>query len=54
MTNADKLRQMTDEELYAFRFKSCPGENCVGQRCLKYSKRCKDCWLAWLKEETQE
>ena len=49
MTNADKIRGMTDEELVAFmgsRPDSCPP---IGVLCS--GKNCYDCWLDWLKQE---
>ena len=54
MTNADKIRNLSDEELYEFRFKPCPGEYCVGKRCIEYESCCFECWMAWMKEEVKE
>lgn len=49
MTNADKIRAMTDEELahyFSEQPGACPGRpGCSG-------KNCYDCWLDWLKQET--
>lgn len=52
MTNADKIRAMTDEELAHFwetRPDACPpiGTICSG-------KNCYDCWLDWLEQEVEE
>ena len=50
MTNADRIRSMTDEELaewIAYR------QGCFerqDKRCSKYGT-CRDCWFDWLKEE---
>lgn len=50
MTNADRIRAMTDEELADFLEKGCehiaPSENCT----LPYYS-CVKCWLNWLKED---
>jgi hypothetical protein len=55
ITNADRIRSMTDEELAAWLFHHSmvcvPGkrpnpEDCVGG--------CEHCWLDWLKEEAKE
>jgi len=51
MTNADRIRAMTDEELafFFFHYGDCTiiekPENCTS------SKSCVDCWLDWLKQE---
>ena len=54
ITNADRIRAMTDEEL-AERFASaCPPKDATNRCCLYYfqeSNGCKDCWLDWLKQE---
>lgn len=53
MTNADRIRAMTDEELatwIAYR------QGCFerqDKRCSKYGT-CRDCWFDWLKEECAE
>ena len=50
MTNADRIRAMTDEELAetlsSFR---CPQKWCFP----KDGKNCKSCWLDWLKQEAE-
>lgn len=56
MTNRDKLRQMTDEELAEIlMFDDCFGQNyeCPGFKQKQYCK-CKECFLMWLKQEVQE
>ena len=62
MTNGDKIRSMTDEELVemmfvgagiagAGNFKAPPGRNCIGG-CK--SDSCRDCWLDYLKQEAED
>lgn len=56
MTNADKIRQMTDEELVEFLdgydvvSVFCPSEkiDCKGEN------DCERCWLKWLRSECDE
>lgn len=49
-TNADRIRQMTDEEMakwandYNF---TCPPVECKDHQC-------EECWLYWLKQEVSE
>ena len=55
MTNGDKIRSMTDEEL-AENFRTvCPParEEIITFECT-YEAGCRDCWLVWLKQEAQE
>lgn len=47
MTNADRIRSMTDEELAMVLL-------CVLRNLLKSDKVCKDCTLAWLQKESEE
>lgn len=49
MTNADRIRAMTDEELAKImnNDKICPHDDCPVTEC-------EDCWLAWLKSEVDE
>lgn len=56
MTNADKIRAMTDEELEdLLRTTGVIGCSVMGDwhegMC---SKPCSECWLAWLKQEVNE
>ena len=62
MTNADRIRNMTDEELAKFLFNvnSAYAEPCMtgiyGHTCKwedypTHDKGCKDCFLEWLKSE---
>ena len=50
ITNADRIRSMTDEELAEFMNNGCdviaPSENCT-----KAFYECKQCWLDWLRRE---
>ena len=48
MTNADKIRQMSDEELLEFLY-GIPN-SCILERCDNYED-CLSCWQAWLGEE---
>lgn len=52
MTNADKIRQMTDEDLAeyirVFFPEVCPPGNCPGE------DYCYKCWLDWLKQEVRD
>ena len=49
MTNADKIRAMTDEELVSFVMAPCMK---WGEPCEKPS--CWECILDWLKQEVEE
>ena len=49
MTRADRIRQMSDEEL-AMVF----GEDCADRECPEHRESCRKCWLDWLKQEAQE
>ena len=61
MTNGDKIRAMTDEELAMLLFK-CPYENEIGDHCTENTKNidgeivmdCDACTLDWLKSEVKE
>ena len=54
MTNGDRIRQMSDEELAEFIANDvvdcC---NCKHPRngCTENDETCADCWLDWLKQE---
>ena len=47
MTNADRIRSMTGEELAMALL-------CVLRNLLKSDKVCKDCTLSWLQKESEE
>lgn len=52
-TNADRIRQMTDEELAAeFPHDICSG--ITGVECRELNLSCYDCRVAWLKQEVSE
>lgn len=49
VTNADKIRSMTDEELARVVDMVCPPDTACndGQQCIK-------CWIEWLKQPVEE
>ncbi len=51
ITNADRIRAMSDEELaHLLNISSCPSENqsnCFGMSC-------EQCWEKWLKQPAEE
>ena len=57
MTNADRIRNMTDEELAEFLVKvNSAIQNCMIVDC-KYEgidRDCKDCFLEWLQAEAKD
>lgn len=53
MTNADRIRQMTDEEFAA----EFPDEICnriSGVECREFDLPCYECRVAWLKQEVKQ
>ena len=56
MTNADRIRAMTDEELAYWAGVTCPpsfvfwSKECKGE----WNSDCHNCWLDWLKQEVKE
>lgn len=54
MTNADRIRAMTDEDLSRFidslfeGVHGCPGDH--WDKCTYPDRTCRDCWLDWLRE----
>lgn len=59
MTNADKIRDMTDVELAEFLpSKLCPpsGKKYKSTECPTDARirNCADCWLDWLKQEVKD
>ena len=55
MTNADRIRQMSDEELAMnFAYDPCPWDEDVFAKCKKFCHICEKCWLNWLKQEVSE
>ncbi len=51
MTNADRIRNMSDEELASWYVIKC--EIMMGIKCQKPYKTCKDCIFAWLQSEAE-
>lgn len=52
MTNADRIRSMTDEELAAlFKDHFCPMLIGADMDC---QNSCEKCWLDWLKQEARD
>lgn len=49
MTNADRIRAMTDEELAKHFSIYCWSDNWCG-----HHRDCEACWLDWLKQEAKE
>ena len=50
-TNADRIRNMSDEELASWYVIKC--EIMMGIKCQKPYKTCKDCILEWLQSEAK-
>lgn len=50
-TNADRIRNMSDEELASWYVIKC--EIMMGIKCQKPYKTCKDCILDWLQSEAE-
>ena len=55
VTNADRLRRMSDEEFATAICKhdGCPFREAEDDECLKYHYDCKACWLGWLRQEAE-
>ena len=55
-TNAERIRNMNDEELAEWAMRGLFFPRCPVVRCptVEDCKDCKDCWLLWLKEEVKE
>ena len=51
ITNADRIRNMSDEELASWYVIKC--EIMMGIKCQKPYKTCKDCILDWLQSEAE-
>lgn len=52
MTNGDKIRQMSDDELAEYFALDC---NCPPEEKLTdCNSKCYECWLKWLKSEGEE
>ena len=51
MTNADRIRSMTDEEMAEWMAKYCERKTvCPNFGAHDCQASCKQCWLGWLKE----
>ena len=55
-TNADKIRNLTDEELAEFLHltNDCCCDYVMKRRCPDFDKCGVECWLDWLKEEVKK
>jgi len=54
MTNGDRIRAMTDEELAdEFSYSGCHKQS-NPEICRKHTGECERCWLDWLKKEVSE
>lgn len=56
ITNADRIRAMTDEELADWLGVYCNGQTAqeVGKPCASGVGSCEECWLDWLKQEVNK
>lgn len=54
MTNGDRRRAMTDEELAAAAWWCCPDKEHTKAPCIPNRNRCFLCWLNWLKQEVTD
>lgn len=56
MTNADRIRKMTDEELSIFLLNGFPTYVPCRYSCdkIEYSYECRECIKEWLKTEVKE
>ena len=52
ITNADRIRNMTDEELAAFASELGCHPSASAQTCRGVAN-CAECWLDWLKQEAE-
>ena len=53
ITNADRIRSMTDEELAAYMGDVQTWGGCPNHGARNCTENCADCWLYWLKQEAQ-
>lgn len=55
ITNADRIRSMTDEELADWLGVYCNGQTAqeVGKPCVSDMGSCEECWLEWLRQECE-
>lgn len=57
LTNSDRIRQMSDEELaewiaYSTSCETCPVKNATDYEC--HNTDCRTAWIAWLKATADE
>ena len=53
MTNADRIRSMTDEEIAELIYRETDSCAPTGD-CEKMSRDCKACWLDWLQQPAED
>ena len=53
MTNADRIRSMTDEELAEFLFHAWNNASWCSAKDCPDEDSCLPCWLDWLKQECE-
>ena len=56
-TNADRIRNMTDEELAEWfdqNFACRRHEGCLAEKCCNDTITCRQAWLKWLKQEVSD
>ena len=51
VTNADRIRSMTDEELAQYMGDVQTWGGCPNHGARNCTENCADCWLDWLKQE---
>lgn len=55
MTNADRIRAMTDEQLAFHSGMTCPPFVALSNKCKgEWNWNCYKCWLDWLKQEVEQ
>lgn len=56
ITNGDRIRAMSDEELADWLGVYCNGQTAqeVGKPCVSGMGSCEECWLDWLKQDAKE
>jgi len=53
MTNADRIRAMTDEELAKLCASPCPPDQTCGRNMCYPLPECVECWKRWLESEAE-
>ena len=54
LSNADRIRAMTDEELAEYMGDVQTWGGCPNHGARNCTENCADCWLDWLKQEAKE